>query len=66
MRCRKLVTLGVCITMSTLLISAANAKKIYPAEIMARDLNYPGLGWLGHVGIATASMTDQVALLTYL
>ena len=41
-----------------LLSSAVHAKKIYPAEIMARDLNYPGLGWLGHVGIANAQMMD--------
>lgn len=58
MRCRKFVTLGLSITMASLLSSAAHAKKIYPAEIMARDLNYPGLGWLGHVGIATANMSS--------
>ena len=56
MRCRKLVTLSLSITMVGLLSSTAHAKKIYPAEIMARDLNYPGLGWLGHVGIATLAL----------
>ena len=59
MRCRKLVTLGVSITMAGLLSSAAHAKKIYPAEIMGRELNYLGLGWLGHVGIATANMSSS-------
>ena len=56
MRCRKLVTLSLSIMIAGLLSSAVHAKKIYPAEIMGRDLNYPGLGWLGHVGIATANM----------
>jgi hypothetical protein len=40
MRCRKLIILSVSITMASLLSSAAHAKKIYPAEIIARDLNY--------------------------
>lgn len=38
--------------------SAAYAKQIYPAEILGRDLNYPGLGWAGHVGIATTTMSS--------
>ncbi|MFI4955234.1 MAG: hypothetical protein ACHP9Y_04910 [Gammaproteobacteria bacterium] len=62
MRCRKLVTLGLSITVVGLLSSAAYAKKIYPAEIMARDLNYPGLGWLGHVGIANANMSSPAGM----
>ena len=36
--------------------STAYARQIYPAEILGRDLNYPGLGWAGHVGIATTNM----------
>ncbi len=39
---RKFVVLSVSVTMASLLSSAVDAKKIYPAEIMARDLNYPG------------------------
>ena len=38
--------------------SSAYAKQIYPAEILGRDLNYPGLGWAGHVGIATTNMSS--------
>lgn len=57
MRCRKLVTLGVNITITALLSSPALAKKINPAEIIGRELNYGGLGWLGHVGIATANIS---------
>lgn len=58
MRSRKLIALGAGITIAGLLSSAAYAKKIYPAEIVGRDLNYPYLGWLGHVGIATANMSS--------
>lgn len=43
-------------TLST--VSVVHAKKTYPAEILGRDLNYIGLGWLGHVGIATANMSS--------
>jgi len=35
-------------------VSACYAKAIYPAEVIGRDLNYPYLGWLGHVGVTTA------------
>ncbi|MDP1602849.1 MAG: hypothetical protein Q8M03_06245 [Legionella sp.] len=51
-----LAVLGVTITITTLTCSPAYAKKIYPAEIMGRDLFFPGLGWVGHVGIATTYM----------
>ena len=54
---KKLVALGVGITIAAIISSTTHAKKTYPAEIMGRDLDYPGLGWLGHVGIATANMT---------
>lgn len=40
-----------------LIVLSANANAflpIYPAEILGRDLNTPHLGWVGHVGIATA------------
>ncbi|MFA6302753.1 MAG: hypothetical protein WC627_06430 [Legionella sp.] len=55
---KNLVILSLTITITALTFSSAYAKKIYPAEIMARDLYYYGLGWLGHVGIATANMAD--------
>ena len=58
MKNKQLVALGMSITIAAISSPAVQAKSIYPAEIMARDLNYPGLGWLGHVGIATASMMD--------
>lgn len=38
------------------------AKAIYPAEIMGRDLNVFGLGWVGHVGIATTDMTSPAGM----
>lgn len=56
----KSVKLGISI-MIVAISSVTHAKKIYPAEIMGRDLNYPGLGWLGHVGIATANTIGENA-----
>ncbi|MDX2346894.1 MAG: hypothetical protein QNK11_08505 [Legionella sp.] len=57
MKYKKLVTLSLSIAIATI-ASAAHSKKIYPAEIIGRDLNYPGLGRLGHVGITTTDMTS--------
>lgn len=57
MRCRKLVILGARLSIAGLLSTVAHARKIYPGEIMGRDLNYPGLGWLGHVGITTRNIS---------
>jgi len=35
------------------------AKKIFPSDILGRDLVYPPpIGWAGHVGIATTDMMD--------
>ncbi len=31
-------------------------KSILPTEIMGRDLNYPGLGWIGHVALASGPL----------
>ncbi len=59
MKNKSLIVLGIGITVTTLTCSSAYAKQIYPAEIMGRDLNYYGLGWLGHVGIANAYMMDS-------
>ena len=39
--------------LSVLSFNGANAKPAYPRDILGRDLNYIGLGPLGHVGIAT-------------
>ena len=50
MKNKSLVALGISLTITTLTCSSVYAKKIYPAEIIARDLNYPYFGWLGHVG----------------
>jgi len=54
---KKWIVIGVSLTI-TMLTAIAHAKKIYPAEIMGRSLTHPGLGWLGHVGIATATMSS--------
>jgi len=54
MKNKRLVALGINITITALACSVTYAKHIYPAEIMGRDLNIPGLGWAGHVGISNA------------
>ncbi|OCH98162.1 hypothetical protein A8135_12945 [Legionella jamestowniensis] len=55
------------ILLATLLVSLhslpAYPKHIYPAEIMARDLLIPGLGWAGHVGISTTYMMSPDGML---
>ena len=58
MKYDQLIALSVSITITAATFSIVHAKQIYPAEIMGRDLNYIGLGWLGHVGIATANMSS--------
>jgi len=59
---KKLIALSVTVFLVAILCSSIQAKQIKPAEIMGRNLNYPGLGWLGHVGIATAPMTSPEGL----
>lgn len=39
--------------------SPTYAKKIYPAELLGRELLMPKLGWAGHVAIATTDMMSQ-------
>ena len=57
MKNNKLVISIIEVALAAMFIySSACAKQIYPAEILGRDLNYPGLGWAGHVGIATTNM----------
>jgi hypothetical protein len=51
--------LSIILTSSVLTFSQlAHTKAIYPGDIVGRDLNYPLLGYLGHVGIA---MGDALA-----
>lgn len=58
MKNKNFAVLGISLVITTLISSSAFAKKTWPAEIMGRDLDYPVGGWLGHVGIATANMSD--------
>ena len=44
---KNLAILGITLTLATITYSPLYAKKIYPAEIMGRDLLIPGLGWAG-------------------
>jgi hypothetical protein len=56
----KTVMSGAKIAVITLSVSIVYAQKsIYPAEIVGRDLNYNGLGWLGHVGVTAANKISQ-------
>ena len=41
---------------ATLVTQVTQAKSIYPAEIIGRQLLTPALGWAGHVGITTTAM----------
>lgn len=45
---KKILVLGLSIAL-TAITSASYAKKIFPSDIMGRDLNYPGMGWLASV-----------------
>lgn len=58
MRSKKIFILGLSIILISI-TSVLHARKIFPSDIIARDLNYPYLGWLGHVGIATRQMIDS-------
>ena len=60
---KKLTVLGVSFMLAAIMYSSVHAKKIYPGEIVGRDLDYPYLGWLGHVGIATADMSSAKGML---
>ena len=56
----KTVSCCVKIAAITLSVSSVHANKpIYPAEIAGRDLNYVGLGWLGHIGVTAANKISQ-------
>jgi hypothetical protein len=58
MSTNKLIVLIFCAIVAITLSKTVYAKNIYPAEIVGRDLDYPGLGWAGHVGIATTTMSS--------
>lgn len=53
---QKLLILSVGITLATMTCSSY-AKRTWPAEILGRSLHIFGLGWIGHVGIATANIS---------
>jgi len=57
MKNKKLLLIGLSITLSTV-SPFINAKKIFPSDILGRELIIPGVKWAGHVGIATRSMYD--------
>ena len=63
MRSKEIFALGLSITLATI-TSPSHAKKTFPADIMGRSLNYPGMGGLGHVGIATRQMMDSSGMST--
>ncbi len=63
MKNKKIFLLGLSVTLVAI-TSASHARKIYPSDLMARSLNYPGLGWLGHVGIATRQMMNSKGMST--
>jgi len=58
---KKIITAVVCMSA----LAAANARPIYPAEIVGRELNQKGLGWAGHVGITTTGMNDPSQMYNY-
>ena len=62
MKNKKLIILSISIAVVAI-TSVAHAKKTYPAEIIGRALYYKGLGWLGHVAIATAHMGSAQGML---
>lgn len=63
MQNKKLLIIGLSIAITTF-TPITHAKKIFPSDIIGRDLNYPGMGWLGHVGIATRAMADPSGMST--
>lgn len=60
---KNLVVLSITLTLTAITCPPIYAKKIYPAEIMGRDLLFPKLGWIGHVGIATTNMMSPAVMM---
>ena len=46
-----------------LITNMSFAKNTYAGDIMGRELNTSGLGWAGHVGIATSEVMNTTASL---
>ncbi|MBA2709203.1 MAG: hypothetical protein H0U57_01225 [Tatlockia sp.] len=63
MKNKKSVTIGLSIIVAAITFSSANGKQIYPAEILGRDLDFLGLGRLGHVAIANTQMMSSAGML---
>ncbi len=42
-----------------------HGKNLQPGDILGRDLDYPLLGWMGHVGVATTSNLDDMSYATH-
>ena len=63
MRNKKILGLAISLIL-TAITSTSYARKIFPSDIVGRSLNFPGLGWLGHVGIATTPMMDASGMST--
>lgn len=59
MQNKKIFFLGLGVTFAVINSGTTYAKQIFPTDLMARSLNYPGLGWIGHVGIATRQMMSN-------
>lgn len=57
MKNKKMFILGLSVTLVAI-NSTTYARKIFPSDIMARNLHFPSLGWVGHVGIATRYMMN--------
>ncbi len=55
---KKTITLSTGIVIASVSI-LVNAKPIYPAEVMARELLIPGLGWTGHIAVTSANKIWQ-------
>ncbi|MDF1757602.1 MAG: hypothetical protein P1U74_04835 [Legionellaceae bacterium] len=60
---KRIKKIGLCLTITTL-TSVVQAKQIFPSDIMARALHFPGMGWLGHVGIATRAISNASGMST--
>ncbi|MGQ3891772.1 hypothetical protein [Legionella sp. CNM-4043-24] len=51
-----------CILLANTATSNAAGKETWPGDIMGRDLQSDIMGWVGHLGIATESMTSAAGM----
>ena len=63
MKSKKILTLGLGVALVAI-IPTSYAKETFPSDVIGRSLNYHGMGWLGHVGIATRQMMDPSGMST--